>query len=1471
MEFRLLGSLEVLDDEGRPVDVRGAKPRAVLAMLLLNANQTVSVEQLIDALWEDQPPASARQTVQFFIHRLRKALGGPEGSSERLVTQPGGYLLQVGPEELDLDRFEAGLRRAAAARAADDLQGADEEFERALGLWHGPALADFSAEAFAQPVMASLESTRLVAMEDATDVRLDLGRHADLVGELEALVRAFPLRERLRGQLILALYRSGRQVEALEAYRATRRRFVDELGIEPAPELRRLEHAILTQDSSLDLPSPATLGGLTFRPAARAAPSLPEPEPEPDLAAVAAPEWASDQAPAAEDEAPAAEEQAPDAEEEEPAPEPAAVAPAAREERKIVTVLVAGLVEAKVAGALDPEDQRRQHTAVTEMVRRQVGRYGGAIHTAIGGTVLAVFGLPRAREDDPERAVRAALAACHEVAAAGTASAVRIGVGTGEAIVSPRADLVDEEALPDQAGALVAGLVGGVVDVAAALVVGAPAGGVLVTPETYRATVRAIEYRQSRGGTAWQPIGPRSRIGVAVSDDGVPAALVERDWELGFLKELLGRVQRELEPQLVTIVGAPGIGKTRLVAELGRFAEGDEELITWRQGRCMPSEWASRGLAFWALAEIVKAQAGIVEEDPPESADAKLHQAVAGTIAEPADAAAVEALLRPLLRLDAVPEAAGDATPQAADPGRVETREGVFAAWTRFFEALAADRPLVLVFENLQWADDDVLDFIDRLVEQVGSVPMLVVCTTRPEVLERRPRWGGGKPNLVTISLGPLSAAGGDKLLDNLLAAQKIALPPKTREAVLERAAGNPLFLEEYVRMLRDVAAGPAAAGWLASQLAIPETVQQLITARIDALQPEDKQILQDLAVIGELHWPALLAAVSEVPQAVADAALERLDRQEFLRRIRTGGGAPGFAFRHALIADVAYHQLLRQERAGRHRRVAEWLESEAPGRAGDRVEQVADHYERALDLAEAAGERADPPLAARAHVAFLAAADQVAATGALDPAIPHYERAVDLLPGDDPGRAAVLLKLGRARVYAGKGGLSQLREARDLFLAAGDRARAAEAEGLLDMRSWLRGDVAARAAHLDDPAARAAGARPAARPSPFDRPPPAGPGRPPVLSGAAGQAPPRPFDQGAQGPAAEDPPAVTIVNAAVGAFVGHDYRQAMALCERAVGLAVAQGDAESEGTARTLHAQCRVNQGDLDAIGDVFTGLRAMEAAGAPLAPVARTGLAEALLRAGRLDECVEVATIGQRRVASANPAFTYWAGVPIAEVDLLIGRWEAVRAFTDRALARPGQPGTEFMTSLYRMLRGAVRLGRGDHDGAMDDTRLAVDLGRQALDRPHLMDIVPVHARVLLAAGFRDAAVALVEEHLADLRADPTGGVATTDLGIVLADLGYGHDVLPAGLVRTAWLPAVLALLGGNPARAVDIYAGLGARVPEADARARLATRLAAAGRHDEARQELGAAADIFQQAGATAYLRGVREQLAAARPGR
>src|SRR5215212_7883826 len=627
----------------------------------------------------------------------------------------------------------------------------------------------------------------------------------------------------------------------------------------------------------------------------------------------------------------------------------------AREERKVVTVLFCDLVGFTArAEALDPEDVEGILAPYHQHVRGELERFGGTVEKFIGDAVMAVFGAPAAHEDDPERAVRAALAIRDGLAASEVD--VRIAVHTGEALVTLGARVAAGEAM----------VAGDVVNTAARLQTAAPVNGVLVGETTYRATAHSIEYRSAdavhakgKSGPvpAWEAVQAKARFGVDVEQEPL-SKLVGRGDEVELLSGALARVRRAREPQHVTLVGVPGIGKSRLVAELLTLVDALPDLITWRQGRCLSY---GEGVSFWALGEMAKAQAGVLETDSAQVAEEKLAEAVAALVPEPEEAEWVAGHLRPLLGL-------GGAS--RADDRRSEA----FAAWRRFFEGLGEQRPAVLVFEDLHSADDGLLDFVDHLADWATGVPLLVVATARPELLERRPGWGGGKANAATVSLRPLSDLETARLLGVLL--EQSVLAAEVQGQLLARAGGNPLYAEEYARMLKD--------GRFTGE-ALPETVQGMIAARLDALPADEKQLIQDAAVVGKVFWSGALAAIGNAPRWTVEEALHALERKEFVRRERRSSVASEgeYAFRHVLVRDVAYAQIPRVGRAEKHRLAAEWLESLGADRAEDRAELLAHHYGAALEFARASGQPT-AELEARARVALRDAGERAAALSAL-------------------------------------------------------------------------------------------------------------------------------------------------------------------------------------------------------------------------------------------------------------------------------------------------------------------------------------------------------------------------------------------------------------------------------------------------------------------------------------------------------
>jgi class 3 adenylate cyclase len=654
----------------------------------------------------------------------------------------------------------------------------------------------------------------------------------------------------------------------------------------------------------------------------------------------------------------------------------------AHEERKVVTVLFADLVGfTSRAENLDPEDVRALLSPFWQHLRGELERFGGTVEKFIGDAVMAVFGAPVAHEDDPERALRAALAIRDWARTATGALQVRIGVNTGEALVLPDARPAEGEGMA----------AGDVVNTAARLQVAAPVNGVLVGEATYRATHALVEYREAEPVHAkgkseplhvWEALSVLPQAGV---ESAAAAPFVGRADELGLLVSAFERARHESRPQLVTVVGEPGIGKSRLAAELLSLLERDPSRPVWRRGRSLPY---GTGISFWALGEIAKAELGVLETDGADAARAKLADGVARLFDDADEQKRIADRVLPLLGL------AGS----AAEPA---DRDGSFAAWGRFIEAIARSAPTVLLFEDLHWADDDLVDFVDELVDRMPDVPLLVVCTTRPELFERRPSWGDGRPGAVAVSLGPLSDGETVQLLQRL--AGGVELTPAVQETLLGYVAGNPFYAEQYARALDEQGCTPSE---------LPETVHGLIAARVDLLPADEKALLQDAAVIGRTFWPGALATLGGADAASIEERLASLVQKQFVRRDRVTSvaGETEYSFVHALVRDVVYRHMPRALRADRHARAAAWIDALSPDRAADRAELLAHHYDAAIELGKAAG--IDVTLLHElASTAFAHAGARASTLHAYARASSHYTAAIELVPEDDPRREVLLLR----------------------------------------------------------------------------------------------------------------------------------------------------------------------------------------------------------------------------------------------------------------------------------------------------------------------------------------------------------------------------------------------------------------------------------------------------------------------------
>jgi class 3 adenylate cyclase len=674
-------------------------------------------------------------------------------------------------------------------------------------------------------------------------------------------------------------------------------------------------------------------------------------------------------------------------------------APAETEERRVVTALFCDLAGFTAwSETTDPEEVQRMLTAYHAVVRAKVAAFGGRGEKLVGDGVLAVFGVPIVREDDPERAVRTGLAVVEALRTLSEQDPrmvlpVRVGVNTGLALVN-------------LGGAAEAGghwVSGDVINTASRLQNAAAPDTVLVGESTCRATALVFEYEElppviakgksepvhaRRAITAHLPFGAEIFL-----DLGIP--LVGRVLELRQLSTAFDHVVRESAVQLVTIIGDPGVGKSRMVSELLATVPTD---VTCRVGRVPPFGEAT---GFSALGEIVKAHAGVYDTDSAEEVTRKLRVALA--TAERREW--LVALLLPLLGVEAAAEG---------------SREESFEAWRMFLEHLAADGPAIAVIEDIHQADPGLLAFIQWLTEGAARVPLMLVVTARPELLAENDGWGGGVRNATLVNLLPLNDDETRSLLRSLVGAGP--LPSETEQAILARAEGNPLFTAEFVRMLRDQELiEPVTNGTTRPfvDVHLPETIQGVIAARLDILEGHSRTVLQDAAVVGRVFWTSAVAAVGGRDVGEVAAELRRLARLDIVRPVprSTMAGESEHSFTHTLLREAAYEQPRLSTRARKHLAAADWLETQAPRRADEFTEVLAYHASSALELATRTGDEA---LAAQARERllryYLQAADAAESVSATAKALAHVNAACRLAESDPVGMAALDELLERRR-----------------------------------------------------------------------------------------------------------------------------------------------------------------------------------------------------------------------------------------------------------------------------------------------------------------------------------------------------------------------------------------------------------------------------------------------------------------------
>jgi DNA-binding SARP family transcriptional activator len=887
MEFKVLGPLEAIGPSG-PIKIGSGLQRAILALLVLNVGETVSTDHLIDEVWGDDPPPSAQHALGVHVSRLRRALG-----IDCIESQPHGYRLRAEGSQIDLGRFEALLAEASRAVSGGDPQAAADALAVALALWRGPALGDLAGTHTARADRARLDELRALALERWIDAELACHRHLELVPDLRRLVGEMPLREVFHARLMLALYRSGRQAEALEVYHRAREVLDRELGVDPGRELETLQRAILDHDTGLDLataPGPARVGDRSSEQSPQRVPPVPLP----------------------------------------------------RDTRRTVTTLIADVRGSDLAGEpLDPETRREPLDRWLREMRAVLERHGGTVELVVGDVVMAVFGMPLVHEDDALRAVRAAV----EMRGALTALnarletepavrlAMRVGINTGEVVATWRTGTATA-------------VTGDAVNVAARLQQAAGSGEILLGEETHHLVRWAIDAQPT---STIDPLGRSGSTrafrllaatpGLTRHEQRFDSPLVGRERERRQLVSAFEQAIADETCQLFTLLGPAGVGKSRLVHEFLGSIRPEAQVL---RGRCPP--YGER-VAFWPVAETIKQAAGISDADSAAEVRDKIEALMGADHRAPAIADQVASIIG----LSEAPSSSED----------------TFRAIRTLYESVARGRPLAVVFDDVQWGEPSFLDLIEHLADASRGTPILLIVIARPELLDERPGWAGGKLHSTSVLLGPLTEDEVSRLVATLLGGPAAA--PSVERKINEAAEGNPLFIEEFLAMLlEDGLVQQSGDEWIGvtdlTTIATPGSIKALLAARLDRLPITEREVLELASVIGKTFTREAVEALVG-PDALPDVArrLDSVVRREIIRPDRSSTGtADAYRFRHILIRDAAYAALPKGDRAELHERFADFQEQAAGDRRSEYEEVIGYHLEQATIYRQGLGRNDD-------------------------------------------------------------------------------------------------------------------------------------------------------------------------------------------------------------------------------------------------------------------------------------------------------------------------------------------------------------------------------------------------------------------------------------------------------------------------------------------------------------------------------
>jgi class 3 adenylate cyclase/tetratricopeptide (TPR) repeat protein len=746
--------------------------------------------------------------------------------------------------------------------------------------------------------------------------------------------------------------------------------------------------------------------------------------------------------------------------------------PPPSEERKVITAIFVDLVGSTARSEqLDPEDVKALVAPYHARVRAELERHGGTFEKFSGDAVLALFGSPKAHEDDPERAIRAGLAVRNGIAELNAEDEwldlhIRIGIHTGEALVMLGARPSEGEW----------SAAGDVLNTAARIQSAAPRDGILVGRATYLATKNAFEFREaepvqakgkSEAVSVWEVVAAHDGAHPRPSDE---TFFVGREEELDELLGFCSGMLDERRAGIATIVGSPGIGKSRLLHELVLRLE---ERCTVHWGRCLSY---GEGITYWPVTEIVKSAAGIMRSDDPETVAAKLDMFLEGLATEDVDELrTIAAALSNLIGIPTTPRG----TYASSEISQAELHWGI----RRTLQLLATERPTAVVVEDLHWAEPTLLELIAYVAGEDTEAPLVLVCSARPDLAEVSPGFLGSEGRRRTVELHTLGADQAAALLADLTGDPALAATPFA-SALIENAGGNPLFLEETVRMLRDEGLIDLER-WRSGEardLPIPTSVQGLISSRLDRLAREEKQLAHHASVVGPVFWAGAVAHLGVQDGTPPDdprAGLGELERRDFVahKAVSTVAGEDEYAFKHILMRDVAYLQVPKGRRAQLHLRFSDWV-TVVRGKAEEFIEIVAWHLEQACGLSrEVARSPIEPPIRQAAE-ALAKAAGRAERRESLREAHRYYTRALDVL-GDDHADLRAELRLRRADILMM---LGELKEASDELEEVTEAASALERTDIACEASLLLGDIDQRQGRAADAHERLTKARDLAR-----------------------------------------------------------------------------------------------------------------------------------------------------------------------------------------------------------------------------------------------------------------------------------------------------------------------------------------------------------------------------------------------------